>query len=194
MSMLREREKAMRSRGGVFVAVCLVLFLNLSERGYGQDTGSAIPIVQSTWLFPFRQAGIRALLPANRQGGGKVSWPAGRAAETNRERPDPSESRQSPLPNRMGTRSESAPIVRSSLPPCWKRFAYHPINDLKQIMQFTGLNFGIVVRADSPFKTFKDVINHARQNPKKVTYGTNASGLLYFIMEQIAKKEGVASP
>jgi tripartite-type tricarboxylate transporter receptor subunit TctC len=31
---------------------------------------------------------------------------------------------------------------------------------------------GLAVRADSPFKNFQDLITYARQNPKKITYGT----------------------
>ena len=59
-------------------------------------------------------------------------------------------------------------------------------------MQFSNLNFGVLVKADSPFKSFKDLIAYARQNPKKMTYGTNApNSISNLIMEQIAKKEGV---
>jgi tripartite-type tricarboxylate transporter receptor subunit TctC len=34
------------------------------------------------------------------------------------------------------------------------------------------MTFGIVIRNDSPFKSFEDLIAYARQNPKKLTYGT----------------------
>ncbi len=51
---------------------------------------------------------------------------------------------------------------------------------------------GIVVKDDSPFKSFKDVIAFARQNPKKVAYGdTGGNSMQNIIMEQIAKKENV---
>ena len=73
-----------------------------------------------------------------------------------------------------------------------EKIPYHPIKDLRYIMQFAELNFGVMVKADSPLKSFKDLIAYARQNPKKVTYGTNApNSISNLIMEQIAKKEGV---
>jgi tripartite-type tricarboxylate transporter receptor subunit TctC len=73
-----------------------------------------------------------------------------------------------------------------------EKIPYHPIKDLRYIMQFAELNFGVLVKADSSFKSFKDLISYARQNPKKLTYGTNApNSISNLIMEQIAKKEGV---
>lgn len=76
--------------------------------------------------------------------------------------------------------------------PYIEKIPYHPLKDLKYIIQFASLNFGVLVRIDSPFKSFKDLIVYARQNPKKLTYGTNApNSISNLIMEQIAKKEGV---
>jgi tripartite-type tricarboxylate transporter receptor subunit TctC len=76
--------------------------------------------------------------------------------------------------------------------PFLEKIPYHPIRDLKPIMQFGGFNFGVIVKADSPFKSFHDLIAYARQNPKKVTYGTSGTNSMqYIIMEQIAKKEKV---
>ena len=76
--------------------------------------------------------------------------------------------------------------------PYIEKIPYHPIKDIKYIIQFASLNFGVVVKADSSFKSFKDLIAYARQNPKKLTYGTNApNSISNLIMEQIAKKEGV---
>jgi tripartite-type tricarboxylate transporter receptor subunit TctC len=76
--------------------------------------------------------------------------------------------------------------------PLIEKVPYHPIRDLKPIMQFGGYNFGVIVKADSPFKSFKDMIVYARQNPKKLTYGTTgANSMQNIIMEQVAKKEGV---
>ena len=73
-----------------------------------------------------------------------------------------------------------------------EKIPYHPIKDLRYIMQFAELNFGVLVKADSSFKSFKDLMAFARQNPKKLTYGTNApNSISNLIMEQIAKKEGV---
>ena len=78
------------------------------------------------------------------------------------------------------------------LTPFLERVPYNPLKDLQAIMQFGSYNFGVVVKADSPFKSFKDLIDYARLNPKKVTYGTSGTNSLQHItMERIAKKEGV---
>ena len=76
--------------------------------------------------------------------------------------------------------------------PFLENIPYHTVKDFKQIMQFCILNTGVIVKADSPFKGFKDLVAYARQNPKKLTYGTNAPNSIgNILMEQIAKKEEV---
>jgi tripartite-type tricarboxylate transporter receptor subunit TctC len=69
---------------------------------------------------------------------------------------------------------------------------YDAVRDFRYLLQFVELNFGVVVRADSPFKSFSDLIAYARANPKKVSYGTNSpNSISRIIMEQIAAKEKV---
>ncbi len=76
--------------------------------------------------------------------------------------------------------------------PFLEKLPYHPLKDFRCIMQLVDLNFAVIVKAGSPFKTFRDLIEYARQNPKKATYGTNApNSISNLITEQIAKKEGV---
>jgi tripartite-type tricarboxylate transporter receptor subunit TctC len=60
------------------------------------------------------------------------------------------------------------------------------------IMQIGAFNMGVIVRSDAPFKSFKDIVAYARQNPNKVTYGTaGTNSMQNILMEQIAKKEKV---
>ncbi len=68
-----------------------------------------------------------------------------------------------------------------------------PLKDLRMVAQYGGCTLGAVfVKGDSPFKTFKDLIDYARQNPKKVTFGTNGTNSISHItMETIAKQENV---
>lgn len=78
------------------------------------------------------------------------------------------------------------------LAPLMEKVSYHPLKDLRQIMQFGSQNLAVTVRADSPFKRIEDVIAYARQNPKKLTYGSGGIATLgNIIMQQIAKKEKV---
>jgi tripartite-type tricarboxylate transporter receptor subunit TctC len=76
--------------------------------------------------------------------------------------------------------------------PFTQKLPYDPMKDFQHIMQWGAPNFGVTVKADSPFKNFKDIIDYARQHPKKLTYGTTGQiGLHYLIMEQISRKENV---
>ena len=76
--------------------------------------------------------------------------------------------------------------------PYLEKMPYHPVKDLRYIMQFGVLNFGVIVRTDSPFQKWEDLIAFARQNPKKATYGTSGTNTMHnVITEEIAKKEGV---
>ncbi len=48
---------------------------------------------------------------------------------------------------------------------------YKPFEDFTFISQYGTLDFGVSVVSDSPFKTFKEVIEFARANPEKLTMG-----------------------
>lgn len=76
--------------------------------------------------------------------------------------------------------------------PFMEKLSYDPIKDFHQIIQWGAPSFGVTVRADSPFKNFKDVVSYARANPNKLNWGTTGQiGLHYLIMKQIAQKENV---
>ncbi len=86
----------------------------------------------------------------------------------------------------------NAPHSPMFVVPHLEKVPYHPLKDFKMIMQFAAFNMGVGVKWDSPFKSLKDLIDYARQNPKKLTYGTSgANSMQFIIMEQIAKKEKV---
>jgi tripartite-type tricarboxylate transporter receptor subunit TctC len=64
--------------------------------------------------------------------------------------------------------------------------------DFVPIMHFTAVQSGVVVRSDSPYKTFKDLIEYARKNPEKVNYATSGTGTpMHIAMEYVAVKEGI---
>jgi tripartite-type tricarboxylate transporter receptor subunit TctC len=76
--------------------------------------------------------------------------------------------------------------------PFLEKLPYNPVKDLRFIVQFAEANFAVVVKSDSPFASLKDLIAYAQQNPKKLTYGTNApTGIANLVIEQIARREKV---
>jgi Uncharacterized protein conserved in bacteria len=73
-----------------------------------------------------------------------------------------------------------------------KQPTWDPINDFTYIMQVSGFTFGTVVRSDSPYRTFKDLIEAARRQPGKLTYSTSGIATTNHIaMEDICAREGV---
>jgi tripartite-type tricarboxylate transporter receptor subunit TctC len=68
----------------------------------------------------------------------------------------------------------------------------YTLDDFVPIMQHTTTESGLAVRTDSPFKTLKDLVEYARQNPGKATYSTLGVGSpMHLSMEYIAKQEGI---
>jgi tripartite-type tricarboxylate transporter receptor subunit TctC len=69
---------------------------------------------------------------------------------------------------------------------------FDPRKDFTPLLKVTSFNFGVVVRADSPFKTIHQLIDHARANPGMVTYGTSGvGGGPHIAVERLAKATGV---
>lgn len=74
--------------------------------------------------------------------------------------------------------------------PFLEKLPYQPTKDIRYILQFVEQNFGIVVKADAPFKTFRDLLDYGRKNPGKLVYGTNApNSISNLIVEQVARRE-----
>lgn len=69
---------------------------------------------------------------------------------------------------------------------------YDPHKDFSYVISPTGFEMGLVVRAESPWKTLPDFVNYARQNPGKAMFATSGVGTIqHQVMEQIAQKDGV---
>ena len=76
--------------------------------------------------------------------------------------------------------------------PHMQKVDWDPINDFSYIVGLAGYTFGIVVKADSPFKSFEDLIAYAKANPGKLSYATPGTGTsLHLAMEEIGVKAGV---
>ncbi len=83
------------------------------------------------------------------------------------------------------------PITVFRLPHMMKT-NFDPMSDFTWIIHLTGYTFGVVVRSDSPWKTWGDLVAHAKANPGKVTYATPGNGTsLHITMEDIAQREGI---
>jgi tripartite-type tricarboxylate transporter receptor subunit TctC len=72
----------------------------------------------------------------------------------------------------LGCISDS-PLVRI---PHMRKVTYDPMNDVIPMIRTNVSLAGLVVKADSPFKTFKDVVEYAKKNPGKLSYSHPGSG------------------
>ncbi|MDD5171016.1 MAG: tripartite tricarboxylate transporter substrate binding protein [Syntrophales bacterium] len=111
----------------------------------------------------------------NKPGGGGTLGPATMAATA---RPD-------------GYTLSQIPMGVLRLPHIMKA-SWDPLKDFTYIIQVAGYTYGIVVKKDAPWKTFKELIAYAKANPGKVTYSTAGVGTMqHVVMEKIARKEGI---
>src|SRR6266446_7926140 len=76
--------------------------------------------------------------------------------------------------------------------PFMAKTTFDPSMDFTYIIGISGYTFGVVVRADAPWKTFQEFLADAKANPGKINYGTPGAGTsLHITMEQIAKRRGI---
>jgi len=93
------------------------------------------------------------------------------------------------IENRPGASATMGAIAMLSVPPDGYRIAvthsavlrvqlmqktsYDALSDFTPIIQISAFNVGLVVRTDSPLKTWGDLIAEARRRPTEINYGTN---------------------
>jgi tripartite-type tricarboxylate transporter receptor subunit TctC len=76
--------------------------------------------------------------------------------------------------------------------PHMQKVPFDPLKDLTYISCLTGYTFGIVVRSDSPIKSIKDLVEFAKANPEKFSYGSTGTGTTpHLVVEQFARRAGV---
>ncbi|HEX7249969.1 MAG TPA: tripartite tricarboxylate transporter substrate binding protein [Burkholderiales bacterium] len=69
---------------------------------------------------------------------------------------------------------------------------WDPLKDFTYIIGITGYTFGMVVKADSQWKTLQDVIAYAKANPGKFSYSSTGTGTSpHLLIEELAMKTGV---
>jgi tripartite-type tricarboxylate transporter receptor subunit TctC len=68
----------------------------------------------------------------------------------------------------------------------------YSLDDFTPVMQNMVIESGVVVKADAPWKTFKELVTYAKQNPGKVSYAITSAGVpMDLAMQYVAKQEGI---
>jgi len=76
--------------------------------------------------------------------------------------------------------------------PHMQKMIFNPLVDFTYIACLTGYTFGMVVRADNPIKSVKDLVNFAKANPGKFSYGSTGTGTPpHLAVEEFALKAGI---
>lgn len=76
--------------------------------------------------------------------------------------------------------------------PHMQKMQFDPMKDFTYIALLTGYTFGLVVRADSPIKSIQDLVDYAKANPGKFTYGSTGNGTTpHLAVEEFASKAGI---
>ena len=77
--------------------------------------------------------------------------------------------------------------------PVLEDVSFDPLQDFHYLAGITDIPFGVVVRDDSPFKTWKNLLAWGRANPTQMMYGA-AAGLgntSHLFVEEVAAKENL---
>lgn len=140
-----------------------------------------------------------------------VPWPAGGATDVTMRLLGEIASRNLGVPvvveNRPGAAGTLvAPALRAAAPdgytigqlpltlyrfPFQQKVSWDPLRDIAPIIQISGVTFGLVVPADSPFHGVADLVAWARAHPRRLTLGSTGVGSTgHLAMADIAAVEG----
>ena len=76
--------------------------------------------------------------------------------------------------------------------PYMQKVDWDPLKDFTYIIGLTGYTFGIVVKADSQWKTLREVLDYAKANPGKFSYSSTGNGTSpHLLIEELQAKTGV---
>lgn len=91
-----------------------------------------------------------------------------------------------------GTTLSQMPVSVFRYPVMAQRPPFDPLADFTWIIHLTGYTFGVVVRAEAPWQSFSEFLDHARRRVGEVTYGSPGVGTsLHITMERIAAERGI---
>lgn len=81
------------------------------------------------------------------------------------------------------------PVFRA---PWTQKVLWDPIRDTTPIIQISGVTFGVVVAANSPFKTLDDLFAAAKAKPGELTVSTNGVGTTpHVVMDELMSRRGL---
>jgi tripartite-type tricarboxylate transporter receptor subunit TctC len=84
------------------------------------------------------------------------------------------------------------PMGMFRIPYMQKTPTFDPIADFTYVINLTGYTFGLVVPADSQWKSVKDLVVWAKANPGKFSYGSTGVGTSpHLAVEEFAAKAGI---
>lgn len=76
--------------------------------------------------------------------------------------------------------------------PHMQKTPFDTLKDFTWIACLTGYTFGLVVPADSPIKSIKDLVDYAKANPGKFSYGSTGIGTSpHLAVEEFAQRAGI---
>jgi len=76
--------------------------------------------------------------------------------------------------------------------PHMQKVAFDTLKDFTWIVCLTGYTFGFVVPTSSPIKNIKDLVDYAKANPEKFTYGSTGAGTSpHLAVEEFAQRAGI---
>jgi len=76
--------------------------------------------------------------------------------------------------------------------PHMQKVQFDVLKDFTWIACLTGYTFGLVVPADSPIKSIKDLVAYAKANPGKFSYGSTGAGTSpHLAVEEFAQRAGI---
>lgn len=99
-----------------------------------------------------------------------------------------------PALNVRNARPDGYTLAQFPLPamrlPFMQRMAYNPRTDFTPVIHLTGYLFAVCVRAESPYRTWADLVADARQRPGRVRLGnTGANGTPHLTLIDLAERE-----
>lgn len=76
--------------------------------------------------------------------------------------------------------------------PFMQRMSFNPRTDFTPIMHVTGYTFGVSVKADSPWRSWQDLVAEMRRRPGEIRWGnTGANGTPHLTNIDLAEREKV---